>query len=183
MALAAFTVVISHTYYYLQQPYLTAVHVPLALFGVAFAGVKTVTAAVAYLAHRVDVRLGPRAAAGVMTLAPVIGLAAMSRGVEPASALWLLTRGVLDGLWQPLMNVYMNRLVDSRLRATMLSAQSFVARLALAGAIALLGASVARVGLSATLTTAALVAALVGVLLMAICPRLPREGRVIAEDA
>ena len=43
----------------------------------------------------------------------------------------ILSRGLLDGLWMPLVNVYMNRLVDSRLRATMLSLQSVLARLGL----------------------------------------------------
>ena len=93
--------------------------------------------------------------------------------------------GVATILWQPLLNVYMNRLVDSRLRATMLSAQSLVARLALAGAIALLGVGTARAGLSATLAAAALAAAVAGLVLAVTGPtaRLPGDRRVIAGGA
>lgn len=62
-----------------------------------------------------------------------------------AGAVWLLGRGVLDGLWQPLTNVYMNRLVDSRLRATMPSLASVSGRfvLAVAGCALVLAAPVA----------------------------------------
>ena len=173
MALAAFAVVSSHVYFYLQQPYLRAIGVPLALFGVVFAASKAVTAAVASVAHRIDAALGPRAATAMMAAVPAVGLGGMSLVAVPAGATLILTRGLLDGLWQPLLNVYMNRLVDSRLRATMLSAQSLVARLALAGAIALLGVGTARAGLSATLAAAALAAAVAGFVLVVTGPRAP----------
>jgi MFS family permease len=178
-ALAAFTIVTSHVYYYLQQPYLRLVGVPLALFGVVFAATKLVTAAVAFAAHRVDVDLGPRAATAVMAAAPALGLGGMSAVAGPAGALLILTRGVLDGLWSPLLNVYMNRLVPSRVRATMLSAQSLVSRLALAVALALLGVGTARAGLPRTLGAAALAAAVAGVALVATGPRV-REPDALA---
>src|SRR5439155_994006 len=89
-------------------------------------------------------RLGARGATAVMVAAPAVGLGAMSVVGRPEGAALILTRGMLDGLWQPLLNVYMNRLVDSRLRATMLSLQSLVARLALAAVVALLVAVLPR---------------------------------------
>jgi hypothetical protein len=101
-----------------------------------------------------------------MATTPVVGLAAMSVVGVPAGAALLLTRGVLDGLWQPLTNVYLNRLVDSRLRATMLSAQSLVSRLALAATLALLGAGTARLGLTTTLALAACAVAVAGAVLV-----------------
>jgi hypothetical protein len=169
LALAAFAVVSSHVYYYLQQPYLLALGVPLALFGVVFAATKVVTALVATGAHRVDAALGARVAAGLMAVVPTVGLAGMAHATGSGGALLLLTRGGLDGLWQPLLNVYMNRLVASHVRATMLSAQSLVARLALAAAIALLGLGTARAGLAPTLGAAALAAAVAGATLVATC--------------
>jgi hypothetical protein len=182
MALACYTVVASHAYYYLQQPYLRAVGVPLALFGVAFAATKVVTAMVSSGAHRVDLALGPRATTAVMTVTPVLGLGAMSVVASPAGAFLLLARGLLDGLWVPLLNLYMNRLVDSRLRATMLSAQSLVSRLSLAGALALLGVGTARVGLAATLALTAAAAAVVGTALAVVAPRALGEEPVLAAE-
>jgi MFS family permease len=183
MTLAAFSVVTSHVYYYLQQPFLRAVGLPLALFGVVFAATKIVTAAVASGAHRVDAAIGPRGATTLMALAPAVGLGGMSVVSGTPGAMLLLTRGVLDGLWQPLLNVYMNRLVPSRLRATMLSAQSLVARLALAAAIALLGVGTARAGLAATLGAAAVAAAVAGAALIVAGPRAPEARRACRPTA
>ena len=135
-----------------------------------YAGTKVVTALTANAAHRVDARLGARGATAVMVAAPAVGLGAMSVVGRPEGAALILTRGMLDGLWQPLLNVYMNRLVDSRLRATMLSLQSLVARLALAAVVALLGVGTATIGLAHTLAAAGAAAALVGGALLAAGP-------------
>ena len=176
LALAAFAVVTSHVYFFLQQPYLRAIGLPVALFGVVFAATKAVTALTANAAHRVDARLGARGATAVMAAAPAVGLGVMSVVARPEGAALILTRGMLDGLWQPLLNVYMNRLVDSRLRATMLSLQSLVARLALAAVVALLGVGTATVGLARTLAVAAASAALAGGALLATGPSRARSA-------
>jgi len=180
IALAAFAVVGSHVYFYLQQPYLEAIGVPVAAFGLVFAATKGVTAVVAASAHRVDRDLGPLGTAVVMAGVPALGLGAMSAVASPAGAVLLLSRGVLDGLWQPLTNVWLNRLVPSRLRATMLSLQSLVARLALGATLALLGAGVARGGIAHTLALAAAVAAAGGAALVAAGARVGSHTRVAA---
>ncbi len=174
LALAVVAVTSSHVYFFLQQPYLRAAGVPLALFGVVFAATKAVTALVAAWAHRVDDRLGARATAALVATVPACGLGAMAAVAGPAGAAFILTRGVLDGLWMPLVNVYMNRLVSSRLRATMLSLQSVVSRLALAAVLAILGVVSARAGLAATLGGAAGVVVVAGIGLVLWAPRNPR---------
>lgn len=159
IGLAAFAITTSHVYFYLQQPYLETIGVPIGLFGVVFAATKIVTALVAGAAHRVDARVGARGASALMTLVPALGLGAMAAVTSPAGAALVLTRGLLDGLWQPLCNVYQNRLVGSHLRATVLSLQSLVARLALSLTLALLG-----VGLRVGSLAAALVAVVAAVI-------------------
>jgi len=166
IALAILTVVSSHVYYFLQQPYLGAIGVPVWAFGVVFAATKLVTAATAAAAHRLDATLAPRRAATVMLLVPALGLAAMSGVHRPVGALLVVSRGVLDGLWEPLLNVYMNRLAPSRLRATLLSLQNLSARLALALALAVLGVATGAVGVHGTLAAAAVVTAILGALLV-----------------
>jgi hypothetical protein len=184
-ALAAFAVSASHVYYFLQQPYLLALGVPVGAFGIVFAATKLVTATIATRAARIDAALGVRGTTLVMAGAGILGLTgmsvAMSVGATATGAALVLTRGALDGLWMPLTNVYVNRLVPSALRATLLSLQSLVARLALAAVIALAGVATARVGLSTTLALAAIAVALVGTALLATAPRLPARSRVIAE--
>jgi len=186
LLLSAFAVTGSHVFYYLQQPYLAAIGVPLAMFGVVVAGVKVVTAGVANAAHRFDDRVGPRGTTTAMVVTSAAGLAGMGVVAGPAGASWLLARGVLDGLWQPLVNVYMNRLVDSRLRATMLSLAGVSARLTLAAGVALLGVGLRHLGLGWTLGVAAAAAVVAGTALVLAAPavsRLPAQDRVIATGA
>jgi hypothetical protein len=176
VAVAMLAVTSSHVYYYLQQPYLRAVGVPLALFGVVFATTKLVTALVAAFAHRIDSVLGQRASVGLMAVVPASGLGSMALVGSPAGALLILTRGVLDGLWMPLVNVYLNRLVGSELRATMLSLQSVLARLALSATLAVLGAMTAGVGLWTVLGAAATTVAILGAALVLAAPEAARRA-------
>src|SRR5262249_51768892 len=140
-----------------------------------------VTALVSTRAAHIDEALGARGATMVMTVVGALGLGAMSVASGMASAGIVLTRGVLDGLWMPLTNVWVNRLAASELRATLLSLQSLVARLTLATVIGLVGVGTERLGLSPTLAGVALIAAVVGTGLVATAPRLPERSRVIAE--
>jgi hypothetical protein len=181
IGLAAFAVATSHVYYYLQQPYLRALGVPLGAFGVVFAATKLVTALVASRAAEVDAALGARGATSVMAVVGATGLAAMSIATGVAGAPIVLLRGILDGLWMPLTNVWVNRLVPSELRATLLSLQSLVSRLVLAAVIGLAGVGTDRLGLGATLAGFALAAIVVGGGFVASAPRLPGRSRVIAE--
>jgi MFS family permease len=174
LGVAVLAVTSSHVYFYLQQPYLRAAGVPLALFGVVFAATKLVTAAVAASAHRVEATRGQRAAVALMVAVPACGLGAMAAVRGPLGAFLILTRGLLDGLWMPLVNVFMNRLVDSRLRATMLSLQSVLARLGLSATLAGLGVATARMGLPATLALTAAAVALAGSVLLMRAPRTRR---------
>jgi hypothetical protein len=179
IAVAMLAVTASHVYFYLQQPYLEAVGVPLALFGVVFAATKAVTALISASAYRIDAALGQRRAVALMTAVPACGLGTMAVVGVPAGALLILTRGLLDGLWMPLVNVYLNRLVDSRLRATMLSLQSVLARLTLALTLAVLGVLTARLGLTPTLASVAAAIALVGGWLVLVAPR-PARGQGVS---
>jgi hypothetical protein len=171
IGVAVLAVTSSHVYYYLQQPYLSELGVPVAFFGIVFAATKLVTALVAALAHRADAGLGPRGTAVAMTLVPTVGLGAMALATGPLGAVWILTRGVLDGLWMPLVNVYLNRRVGSHLRATILSLQNVVARLALAATLAVLGAVSGEVGVPVALAGAAVATLVVGTTLRVTAPR------------
>jgi hypothetical protein len=166
IALAVFAVVLSHVYYYLQQPYLETIGVPVAAFGVVFAATKGLTAAIATQAHRIDVALGPRGAAALMAATAATGLGGMAVVTGPAGAALIGTRGLLDGLWMPLINIHLNRVVDSRLRATLLSLRNLIARLALSATLAALGFASGWLPLGATLGLTALAAVGGGVVLV-----------------
>jgi len=84
-SLAALVVSASHVYFFLQQPYLRAIGVPLAFFGGVFAATKVVTALVATGAHRIEARLGVRGRAGAMVVVPVV-----EPGVVPVVGVWVV---------------------------------------------------------------------------------------------
>ena len=166
ITLAIFVVVFSHVYFYGQQPLLQELGVPVLWFGFLFAAVKLVTSLVATQAYRVDAALSERGGTVVMSAVAVVGLGALSLGGSASSALLLLSRGLFDGLWQPLIQVYLNRQAASELRATLLSLQNLASRLALAGVVGAFGFSTAQLGLMTTFGLAAACAAIAGALLV-----------------
>lgn len=179
VSLMVFAVVASHVYFYLQQPFLQSVGLPVAIFGVVFAATKAITAIVANYAHRVDESLGEQGSALLMSVLPAVGLGAMALATGPLGAFWILTRGLLDGLWMPLANIYVNRRVESRLRATTLSLQSVIGRTVLAATLALMGAVTAGASLATLLGASAVVCALVGGVLVFLRPRTPETGGAV----
>jgi hypothetical protein len=114
----------------------------------------------------VETHLDRRRMAGLMAAVPTVGIGGMALVTSPLGGALILTRGLLDGLWEPLVNVYMNRFAPTRLRATLLSLQSLLARLGLSLALFVLGASVNAWGVRATLGGAAVATALAGVVLV-----------------
>ena len=100
IAVAMLAVTASHVYFYLQQPYLEAVGVPLALFGVVFAATKALTALVSASAHRIDAALGQRRAVALMTeqYSGRSFLGGSSYGVRQSSLLVAAQPGLVDGL-------------------------------------------------------------------------------------
>jgi hypothetical protein len=171
MALAIFAVVFSHVYFYGQQPLLLELGVPVLWFGFLFAAVKGVTSVVATQAYRLDAALGERGATVVMIAITILGLGALSFTGSAWGALLLLSRGLFDGLWQPLIQVYLNRQAASELRATLLSLQNLASRLALASVVGGFGFATAQLGLTATFGLAAATAAIAGTLLVVTASR------------
>ena len=167
IGLAIFAVVFSHVYFYGQQPLLQELGVPVIWFGFLFAGVKVVTSLVATQAYRVDAAFGERGSTAVLGGIVVLGLGALSLTTSAWGALLVLSRGVFDGLWQPLTQIYLNRKASSELRATLLSFQNLASRLALAGVVGGFGVATAKIGLMPTFGLAAAAAGITCVLLVA----------------
>jgi hypothetical protein len=139
-------------------------------FGILFAGIKILTSIVATQAYRIDAALSERGAAALLTAIVALGLGALSLTTSALGGLFLLSRGLFDGLWQPLTQIYLNRQVASELRATLLSLQNLAARLALAGVVGSFGFATAHLGLMPTFGLSAATAAILGLLLVATKP-------------
>ncbi|HZR83140.1 MAG TPA: MFS transporter [Candidatus Binatia bacterium] len=176
IALYALLVVLSHVVFYLQQPYLEAIGVPVALFGVVFAASKLVHAMAASRAARVEALVPPARMPAVLLAAALSPIALMGAIASPLGALVVPLRGVADGLLQPVVNFYLNRLVSPFRRASVLSIASFAARLLQVVVLWAFGMALARMSASATLRLAAVLGALASAALL----WLPHGGRAPA---
>jgi Major Facilitator Superfamily len=180
IALYALLVVASHVVFYLQQPYLETIGVPVVLFGVVFAAAKLVHAVVAQFAGRIEAWVSVGRMPAFLVAAAVAPIGLMGVVVHPLGALVPPLRGVADGLLQPLVAFYLNRLVSPQRRASVLSIASFVARALQAAALWAFGMALVQMSALAALRVAAVVGAIVGVLLL-LRPRLtggpPTRGR------
>ncbi len=111
------------------QPFLKNAGLPLAWFGVAWALLQFAVAAFLWSAHGVEKFLGKKTT--LLMLLPLAGLGYLLLGLVPAlwGALFLLPLYFVRGVAQPVLRDYVNALVSSSHRATVLSAQSLVGRL------------------------------------------------------
>ena len=111
------------------QPYFQAVELPLRYFGIGWAVLNFSVGVFALMAYRVESLLGRR-----WSLVFLIVLSSSAYLVlSHIQALWalpvLLTLSLVRGINGPVLNDYVNRLVSSDIRATVLSVKSLVMRL------------------------------------------------------
>ncbi len=111
------------------QLYLVATKVPLGLFGVLWAGLLFVAAYFSWHAHSIEKFLGKKVSLIILILLPVAGYALLS-------SFWFIWSGVFialfyaaRGIHGPIVSDYINGLVSSDVRATILSVKNLVARL------------------------------------------------------
>lgn len=110
------------------QPYLTATHVPLELFGVVWASLLFVAAVFSWNAHRVEQFLGRKNSLLLMLVLPVAGYFLLSRFWFVWSGVFILLFYVTQGINNPITLDYLNGLIDSDVRATILSVKNLVSR-------------------------------------------------------
>lgn len=126
----------------LYQPHLTRAGVPTLWFGVALAVASALNLLSARFAHALESRLGARAALGLSAAAPGALYIAMAATREPLSAMgtfWLLYGSM--GLRRPILAGQLNRYIDNRSRATVLSVLSMVSGVY----VALMGLLIGRI--------------------------------------
>ncbi len=111
------------------QPYLTVVGVPLALFGVVWAILRFTVAAVSFSAHKIESAWGRKkslisliflASAAYLLLSVFHNIWALSI---------LLMFHFVHGMNDPVLKDYINKLIPSGMRATVLSVKSLIGRL------------------------------------------------------
>ena len=117
------------TIVWLVQPYLTAIELPLAWFGVAWAVLQFSVGFFAVNAYRIEAFLGRRRSLVSLILLSSVGYVMLSQFQALWAVVFLFVFYLVRGINGPVMNDYINRCVDSDIRATVLSVKSLVGRL------------------------------------------------------
>lgn len=117
------------TMVWLTQPYFQKAGLPLAYFGIVWAAFQLTGASCSWHAHAIEERLGRRGSLIALIALPAIGFFLLgltgSLAAGALIALFYITRGVHG----PILSDYINSLIDSEIRATVLSVKNLLARL------------------------------------------------------
>ncbi len=116
---------------YLHQPYLSAAGFGLAEVGLVMALLSVGAALAAYRIDGLRRALGERALVVLLPLSLALSYALLGRFVAGWGVVLLLAQSLVNGAWSPFSKELINREIhDSSLRATVLSVESMVRRLA-----------------------------------------------------
>ena len=114
------------------QPYMKLTGLPIAYFGIAWAILQFSVGFFSLSAHRIEARLGQKNALLLLILMPATGYVLLAI----LQALWalplLLIFYFVRGIAVPVLRDYVNKLVSSDMRATVLSVQALLGRLVFA---------------------------------------------------
>jgi MFS family permease len=112
--------------FWLWQPFLDLIALPVAAFGLVYAAQNVVYGFASSQAHRLEGRLGMRWSllAIPLVLAAVFTIQALS--AHPAAAAIVVVHAAASGLFSVLLEVYINERVPSDRRATVLSVKNVV---------------------------------------------------------
>jgi MFS family permease len=129
-------------YFWLYQPYFEACGIPLFYFGVIFGLYNLVAAASSKFAEPLERWIGRRLS--VLTLPLLLGASALLSAfiITPLSFLFILLAQFVRGFSAPVLNDYLNRLVWSDKRATVMSIRNLISRLMFAVTSPVIGALV-----------------------------------------
>ncbi len=117
------------TMVWLIQPYLTATKVPLGFFGMIWAGFILVAALFSWNAHRVENFLGRKISLISLIILPVLGYFLLGSFWFIWSGAFITFFYITRGINNPVILDYINGLVSSDVRATVLSVKNLIGRL------------------------------------------------------
>ena len=117
------------TIVWLVQPYLIAIELPELWFGPVWAVLQFSVGLFAFCAHRIEAVLGRRASLISLILVSAAGYIMLSQFQALWATVFFMVVYLVRGINGPVLSDYINRCVESDIRATVLSVRSLVGRL------------------------------------------------------
>ncbi|MFB6292197.1 MAG: MFS transporter [Candidatus Nanohaloarchaea archaeon] len=139
MIYAAFIYAGLQTAFWMYQPYFELSGLPVAAFGAAYAAFNIVSAVSSKYAHVVESWLGKTLSLVLLLVLLVASLMLMGRFVFFFSFAFIFLHQFVRGFQKPVISDYVNRLVSSGERSTVLSTRSLLGRLFQAGSLPVFG--------------------------------------------
>jgi len=124
---------------WLYQPYFKLSGLDIAYFGIVFASFQVVAAFSSKYAHKLEKKLGQKYSLAMLILLVAGSYFLMSNFVFLFSFSFCFIQQFVRGFKNAVVTDYINQLTESNMRATVLSAESFVGRLLYAAIIPIFG--------------------------------------------
>ena len=115
--------------YFLFQPYLKHIELPLMFFGVAMALFRFASGFFSAWAHKIEKILGRKKSLISLICFQILGYTGLGIFMNGWAVIFFLCFQFTRGFSEPLLQDYLNRLIPSEIRATTLSISSMVGRL------------------------------------------------------
>lgn len=136
---SAIIVTFTSAAYWIYQPYFEVSGLDLAYFGIVFAGFNVVSALVSRKAHLIEDILGRKSSLLALTLLLSLGFLLMGQFVFYFSFLFAFLHQIVRGFREPIISDYINKIITSDRRSTILSVEHMVSSTVYAAVIPFIG--------------------------------------------
>ncbi|MFB6100750.1 MAG: MFS transporter [Candidatus Nanohalobium sp.] len=154
--------------YFLYQPYFKEVAIPVAWFGAIFAGMNLFSALIARYAEEIEEALGMKTSLISLVVLTGTGFLLLGQIAAVYSFIFATLHQFVRGFEGPVMSDYINKLVESRDRSTVLSLQNLSGRMLYASSIPLIGLITDSYGLQVAMNSLALTSFILGGLILGV---------------
>lgn len=125
----AFVSTATLTFVWFAQPYWKSLGIPLVLFGILWAILQFIVGYFSFISHKIEKKIGRDKLLVYFVLLLTLGYASIGF----VQSIWVIGFIVIfyavRGVQEPLLKAYINELVPSQTRATILSVKSFLGRI------------------------------------------------------
>lgn len=125
--------------YWIYQPYFEASGLQLAQFGIVFAGFNIVAAFISRYAHDIEQVLGRKNSLVALIGLTALGFLLMGYIVAFYSFVFALFHQVVRGFREPIISDYINKIVESKRRSTILSVEHMASNTLYAAVVPFIG--------------------------------------------